>query len=131
MGTKTPIDFSIGYQNIDGLHTKNFSCKLPYIHKKFIHDIEILTETWGSCEHDKEIDGYRLIEIEPQKEKGVSKGRASGGLLIYCKSHLFRYIKECKKTPYFIWLEIIKGVGGSKFFSQIFSYFLNENYWLF
>ena len=79
MATKTPIDFSIGYQNIDGLHTKSFSCKLPYIQKKFIHDFEILTETWGSCEHNKEIDGYQLLEIEPQKEKGISKGRASGG----------------------------------------------------
>ena len=111
MATKTPIDFSIGYENIDGLHTKSFSCKLPYTQKKFIHDIEILTETWGSCEHDKEIEGYRLIdEIEPQKEKGVSKGRASGGLLIYCKSHLFKYIKRGNKTPYYIWLEINKTI---------------------
>ena len=98
MATKTPIDFSIGYENIDGLHTKSFSCKLPYTQKKFIHDIEILTETWGSCEHDKEIEGYRLIdEIEPQKEKGVSKGRASGGYSYTVKVICLSTSKTVKK----------------------------------
>ena len=80
MAIKTPIDLSIGYQNIDGLHSKSFSCKIPYIQKKFIHDFEILAETWDSCPHNKEFEGYKLVDkIDPQKEKGTSKGRASGG----------------------------------------------------
>ena len=67
---KSPIDLSIGYQNVDGPHSKNFSCKLPYLEKKFIHDIEILAETWDSCKHNKDIDGYKIIEtIKSQKKK--------------------------------------------------------------
>ena len=89
MSNKNPIDLSIGYQNIEGLHDKNFSCKLPYIGKKFIHDIEIISETWDSCPHSKEIDGYKIIDIaEAQKKRHITKGRSSGGMIIYCKNHL-------------------------------------------
>lgn len=107
---KSPIDFSIGYQNIDGLHCGIFNCKLPYLEEKFIHDIEILSETWDSCKHDKNIQGYRFLEIKSQKKQKVTKGRSSGGLLIYIKNHLFDYVKKVTVTPYFIWLEIEKSI---------------------
>ena len=111
MTAKTPIDLSIGYQNIDGLHSKNFSCKLPYIEKKFIHDIEILSETWDSCKHNKEIDGYKILdESKAQKEKNTTKGRSSGGITIYCKNHLYDFMKPCMKTPHYIWIEINKNI---------------------
>ena len=97
---KSPIDFSVGYHNIEGLHSKNFSCKLPYLEKKLIHDIEILVETWDSCKHSKDIPGYKVIEIKSQKKKRVVKGRSSGGLLIYIKNHLYDFIKKCTATPY-------------------------------
>ena len=97
---RPPIDLSVGYINVEGLHSKNFSCKLPYLEKKFIHDIEILVETWDSCKHDKNIQGYEVIEIKSQKKKNIVRGRSSGGLLIYIKSHLFEFVKKCKATPY-------------------------------
>ena len=40
----------------------------------------------------------------------LKKGRASGGLLIYCKEHLVKYIKLTKKTPYYVWLTIDKSI---------------------
>ena len=86
----SPIDFSIGYQNIDGLHTKTFSCKLPYLQSKLIHDIEVFSEAWGGCEHSKDMPGYEKIEVESTKKTNVKKGRSSGGILIYCKKHLFK-----------------------------------------
>ena len=108
---KTPIDLSFGYQNIEGIHSPSFGCKLPYLHSKFIHDIEILSETWGSCTHEKNLPGYKLIEdIAPHKMSAINKGRASGGLLIYCKDHLAKYIKKSKKTPYYTWLTIDKSI---------------------
>ena len=101
---KTPIDLSFGYQNIEGVHSPTYGCKLPYIHSKLIHDIEVLSETWGSCTHEKNIAGYRLLEyIAPHKKSDIRKGRASGGLLVYCKESLAKYIK---KIPYYIWLTI-------------------------
>ena len=109
MSVKTPIDLSIGYQNIEGLHSKNFSCKLPYIQKKFIHDIEIISETWDSCKHNKEIDGYKIVDVsESQKKKNITKGRSSGGIIIYCKNHLEKFIKQCGISPQYIWIEINK-----------------------
>ena len=104
---QTPLDFSIGYQNIEGLHSPLFGCKLPYVQSKLSHDIEVLSETWGKCEHDKNIPGYKLIEhILPQKLTNVTKGRASGGILIYCKTSLEKYIKKGNQSPYYLWLEI-------------------------
>ena len=107
---KTPIDLSFGYQNIEGVHS-SFGCKLPYIHSKFIHDIEVLSETWGICSHEKNISGYKLVEkVEPQKKSNIKKGRASGGLLIYCKEELAKYITRTKKTDYYVWLNIDKSI---------------------
>ena len=111
MSVKTPLDLSIGYQNIEGLHSRNFSCKLPYIEKKFIHDFEVLVETWNNCKHNKEIDGYKILDpIKAQKKSNISKGRSSGGILIYCKNYLYDFVHECVRTPHFIWIEIDKNI---------------------
>ena len=108
---KTHLDLSFGYQNIDGIHSSSFGCKLPYIHSKFIHDIEVLSETWGTCTHEKNISGYKLLDhIPSHKISDVKKGRASGGLLIYCKDHLAKYVQKTKVTPYYIWLTIDKSI---------------------
>ena len=107
---KNPIDLSIGYHNIDGIHSKSFSCKLPYLEKKFIHDIEIIAETWGQCQHSKEIDGYKSFVIPTQKDVDIKKGRSSGGLIVYYKNHFHQFIKLCRKTPHYIWIEINKNI---------------------
>ena len=105
----SPIDLSVGYQNIDGLHCGNFACKLP-LEKKFIHDFEILSETWDTCKHGKDIHGYKFIEVKAQKKSKVVKGRSSGGIIIYIKTHIFQHVKKHTVTPHFIWLEIDKSI---------------------
>ena len=71
---KTPIDLSFGYQNIDGIHSPQFGCKLPFLHSKFTHDIEVLSETWGICTHEKNTSGYKLLEnIAPHKMSTIKK----------------------------------------------------------
>ena len=108
---KTPIDLSFGYQNIEGIHGPTFMCKLPFIHSKFTHDIEVLSETWGVCNHEKNAPGYKLLcEIPPHKKSNIIKGRASGGILIYCKNSISPFIKKSKKTPQYIWLTINKSI---------------------
>ena len=108
---QTPIDFSIGYQNIEGLHCPTFGCKLPYIQSKFIHDIEVISEVWGSCDHSKDVPGYKKIdEIDSNKKKGIKKGRSSGGIVIYCKNHLYKYMKTLETKPQYIWLEVDKNI---------------------
>ena len=84
---KAPIDFSIGYHNLGGIHDYILGCKLTNI--KFINDLEIISEIWGKCIHDKEISGYKkIIDIEPQKE--TKKGRSSSGINIYFNGTNFR-----------------------------------------
>ena len=100
---KTPFDLSIGYQNIAGIHEKTLGCKIDLL--KFIHDIEILSETWGPCSHSNEIAGYKIVNVtKPQKQ--TKKGRDSGGILIYCKDHIKNFISIKKSTPHFVWLEL-------------------------
>ncbi len=112
---KSPLDLSIGYQNIEGIHSPTFGCKLPYIHTKFIHDIEVLSETWGACDHEKNTQGYTLMgNVHPHKKSNIKKGRASGGLLIYCKNELSKHVKKVKITPYLMWFTIDKSI----FFEQ-------------
>ena len=107
---KTPLDFSIAYHNIEGIHDPNFGCKIPSISTKLIHDVEILAETWGDCEHDHNIAGYQLVQIKPQKFTCASKGRSSGGLNIYYKTCLHKFIKKSKNTPHYMWLEFDKAI---------------------
>ena len=107
---KNPIDLSIGYQNIEGLHSKTFGCKLPYLKTKLIHDIEILSEAWGTCDHTKDIPGYKMMQIKPQKKSNIKKGRSSGGLIIYYKNQLHKFLKQGVITPQYVWLEIDKTI---------------------
>ena len=106
-----PLDLSVGYQNIEGIHHSQFGCKLPYLEKSFVHDIEIISETWGECSHDKNIPGYKkLKEVKPTKITHTKKGRASGGILTYVKTHLFDLVTECGQSDQYMWLEIEKSI---------------------
>ena len=108
---KTPIDLSLGYQNIDGIHSPQFGCKLPYLHSKFSNDLEVISETWGSCAHEKNVTGYKILEIvPPHKKSNVKKGRASGGIIVYCKEHLEKFVRKVKITPFYVWILIDKNV---------------------
>ena len=55
-----------------------------------------------------EIEGYNCFKNETQKDSSIKKGRSSGGLIIYYKNHLEKFIKTLKKTPNYVWLELKK-----------------------
>ena len=65
---------TISYLNVEGIHDKVFGCKLTYLEKYLNSDIEILAETWGICKHEKEINGYHLIQVESNKNKNIKRG---------------------------------------------------------
>ena len=62
-------NLSMSYLNINGLHRKEFGCKLESFQNEILqHDIVILSETWG-CKHEKDIikDHKNITEIKPTK----------------------------------------------------------------
>ena len=71
-------------------------------------DIEILSETWGECNHYNEIEGYNFIKNGTQKDPSIKKGRSSGGMIIYYKKNLEKLIKTIKQTPNYVWIELKK-----------------------
>ena len=105
---KNPINLSIGFQNVEGLHCDG-ECFLPDIPEKLKNDIQFLAETWG-CNHDKEIPGYQNMFVNGYKTPGIINGRSSGGLLLYVKEHLFKHVKILKKTAYAMWLQVDKNI---------------------
>ena len=104
------INLSIGYQNVEGLHSGLFGCKLDS-EITFSCDIEIIAETWSACENCKavKIPGYEFIDATNPEKKG-KKGRSSGGIQVYCKTQFKKFIKVCKKADKYIWLEINKNL---------------------
>ena len=79
-----PLDFTIIHLNIHGLDD-NLDCKIPYLEKTVINDINPLTETW-SWTHDKNIPNFLTLELPPNKLDERKTGRSSGGTLIYYKN---------------------------------------------
>ena len=73
---KTPIDLSIGYHNIEGIHSATFDCKLPYLASKFIHDIEVLFQ--GEVRVCREAPG-RCSTLGKVLKKKRRRGRQTGG----------------------------------------------------
>lgn len=64
------LNCSIGYQNIEGLHSSLLGCKLEN-QIDFNCDIEIISETWSSCEKCKKssVPGYVFLkQTEPEKK---------------------------------------------------------------
>ena len=114
MSTRSLLNFSISYWNIEGVHDKNVGCKIPYINKHLKNDIEILSETWGECDHFGDVENYHVIKIDSKKNKQTKRGRSSGGLLIYFKHHLANFLKVIKYSENHIWVEIDK-----RFFSKL------------
>ena len=106
------LNFSIGYHNIEGLHHAILGCKLQSC-VTFLNDIEILSETWTECQtcsNIVEVENYVLIQnIQPIKH-GKKKGRKSGGIKIFVKSNLCRFVKSLKKTDNYAWLELDKNI---------------------
>ena len=83
--------FSVGFQNIHGMHYGN-ECRFPEINCALSNDIEILAETWG-CKCDLEFTRYFLERVDPQKH--------TGGFIVLFKNHLGSNVKSLVwKTTY-------------------------------
>ena len=108
---KSPTNLSIGFHNISGKHSSTHGCKLENL-VKLNNDIKILAETWSKCKKCKNtISKYEVLNcIEASKRAGCKKGRASGGMLLYCKSNLKPSIKILKASNSYIWYEIDKSL---------------------
>ena len=64
------LNLSVGYQNIEGLHSNLFGCKLES-EINLTCDIEILSETWSSCKDCPNIQppGYVLVKSIDSEKK--------------------------------------------------------------
>ena len=100
------LNFSIGFHNVEGLHS-DCECFLPDIADSVINDINFIAKCWN-CDHDKELTGFQHFYENGFKTPGVKTGRASGGLLLYVRNNISKYVKILKKTPYCIWVEVDK-----------------------
>ena len=100
------LNLSVGYQNIEGLHSNLFGCKLES-EINLTCDIEILSETWSSCKDCPNIQppGYVLVKSIDSEKKG-KKGRSSGGILVFCKTYLHGKVKKVKCSDKYIWFDI-------------------------
>lgn len=105
---KTHLSLSISYLNIHGLHN-TLGCKISDLDEFLINDINVFAETW-TCNHDKNVPDFEHIAIEPNKLNKNKKGRSSGGLLIYYKSHLKNHLSVIKKCKNHIWIDIDKNI---------------------
>ena len=107
------LNLSIGYQNVDGLHSGLLGCKLDN-EIELSCDIEILSETWSNCENCSKanIPGYVLVNKPIEPEKKGKKGRKSGGIKIYCKTFLKdkNLIKVFKSTDKYVWFNVDKSL---------------------
>lgn len=72
-------------------------------------DIIILQETW--CKTDEATlcpTGYCEVAVSSRKHKKVTRGRDSGGIIIWYKTEIAKYITAIKKEESHIWLKINK-----------------------
>ena len=101
--------FSVGYQNIHGLHDQ-MGCKAKRLEDELRHDVEIWSEVWG-CNCTLNFEQYDFEIVEPQKHAWVKKGRKSGGFNILIKKDIDRkQIVFRKKSNYFVWIEVSKNL---------------------
>ena len=98
--------FSVGYQNIHGLHD-DAGCKASKLENELKNDIEIWSEIWG-CECELSFNNYSYDTIKPQKHAGVTKGRKSGGFIILVRKEIENKFKIVKKSNNFVWIELSK-----------------------
>ena len=73
------------------------------------HDILFLNETWISekDQTDLNINGFNCEHIYGNKAQNTVKGRFSGGIAIYYKSYLSKYITVVyKKQEGLLWVKI-------------------------
>ena len=101
-------NISVAQWNIKGLHDPIFGGKLQlsdFTNSLFIHDINILTDTWG-CSHEINLPNYGMKSVKPNKIKGKKSGRSLGGIIVLYKNHLKSKIEFVKFHKNYIWIKL-------------------------
>ena len=102
--------FTVSMWNIQGLNSSLFGCKSEtpeFKDNTKDTDIIILQETWcrpGSVTHCP--PNYREILLSSVKLPTVKRGRDSGGIIIWYKDEISKYITPIKYEHSHIWLKI-------------------------
>jgi len=98
--------------NIQGINSSSFECKIKTLDfTKSVLDIDIiiLQETWRRTDEVTLCPpGYRETIISSQKHEKITRGRDSGGIIIWHKLEIDKHIKLIKKEESHIWLKINK-----------------------
>ena len=100
---------SVSYLNLGGVNSSLFGKKLlssEFVDNILKHDVNIFGETWGSSQNFDIINGYTAIVLNQNKHDCISKGRSSGGVVIWYKDALKDHITEVKKESNSIWVMI-------------------------
>ena len=96
---------SVSYLNLGGVNSSLFGNKLlssDFVDNILKHDVNIFGETWGSSQNFDIIEGYTAIVLNQNKHDCISKGRSSGGIVIWYKDALKNHVTE----PNYIWVMI-------------------------
>ncbi len=100
--------------NVQGLRSSIFGVKSQHsdFKKEILNsDIIILQETWNVRDLSTGCPiGFREIILPSTKLRGVTKGRDSGGMLIWYRTELIDSIKTIQIGESYIWLKIKKDI---------------------
>ena len=102
--------FKISCWNIQGLYSSAFGLKSKtshFVNSVNQNDIIILSETW--CRVDVPTNcppNYKEVVVPSQKIRNISRGRDSGGIILWYKSTLHNSLQILKIERNYIWLKL-------------------------
>ncbi len=109
--------------NIQGINSSSLGCKTKTLDiKKSVLDIDIiiLQETWRRTDEvSLSPPGYCEISISSQKHANITRGRDSGGTIIWYKIEIAKYIQIIKKEETHIWIKIDNQLKLQKIYSYV------------
>ena len=104
--------FTVSSWNIQGLRSSalgNKSGDPDFVKELGDSDVFILVETWSKTDTVTHCPtNYREIIVSSQKHSSITRGRESGGLIIWYKSELHNQMSPVKIGINYIWLKLKK-----------------------
>ncbi|VDI81974.1 Hypothetical predicted protein [Mytilus galloprovincialis] len=100
---------NIGFWNTHGLNSHKIE-DVDFV--TYVNSFEIVgfVETLVSDSPGNLPDFSMPFTVKPIKRK--RKGRASGGIAVYCKPHIRKGVKEIKRSKFSLWLKLDKQILG-------------------
>ncbi|CAG2252864.1 unnamed protein product [Mytilus edulis] len=100
---------NIGFWNTHGLNSHKIE-DVDFV--TYVNSFEIVgfVETLVSDSPGNLPDFSMPFTVKPIKRK--RKGRASGGIAVYCKPHIRKGVKEMKRSKFSLWLKLDKQILG-------------------